>query len=64
MKFPKPVKNLVPVSILSTLSAPVAFAHPGHNAGEYLHGLLHVEHILALVAAGVLVFAGYALRKK
>ncbi len=64
MKFTKPVKHLLPVSILCALSAPAAFAHPGHGAGEFLHGLLHVEHILALAAAGVIVFASYAFRRK
>jgi|GEM_PF-1861087 len=63
MKFKKRIKYVTSISVLSTLHAPAVLAHPGHTAGEFVHGLLHVEHIVGLVAAGMIAFAVYALRK-
>lgn len=35
--------------MLLAVSAPLC-AHPGHGVDSAVHGLLHVEHILTLVA--------------
>ena len=63
MKFTKRIKHVTSISVLFTLHAPAVLAHPGHAAGEFVHGLLHVEHIVGLVVAGTIAFAAYALRK-
>jgi hypothetical protein len=63
MKFEKRIKQVTSISVLSALHVPAVLAHPGHSAGEFVHGLLHIEHILALTAAGVIAFAVRALRK-
>ena len=63
MKFEKRIKQVASLSILSGLHAPAVLAHPGHSAGEFIHGLLHVEHIVALVAAAAIALVTYALRK-
>ena len=60
-------KNLVAVgslSLLTTLISPVVSAHTGHAANESVHGLLHVEHIVALVAAGAIALAAFASRNR
>jgi membrane protein DedA with SNARE-associated domain len=49
---------------LSAVISPAVHAHPGHVADQSIHSLLHVEHIIALLAAGVIAFAVYALRDK
>ena len=54
--------KLFPVA-LSLTSTPV-LAHTGHISNEAVHGLLHVEHIIALVAVGVIAFLAYTLRDK
>ena len=64
MKFDKLFKQVTSTALLSALCTPSAFAHPGHTAGELLHGLLHVEHIVALIAAGAVAFAAYAFRNR
>ena len=33
-----------------------ALAHTGHLSNESVHGFLHVEHIIMLAAAGLLVY--------
>ncbi len=33
-----------------------ALAHTGHLANESVHGFLHIEHIIMLAAAGLLVY--------
>jgi len=38
--------SLLPVAMISTN----VIAHPGHMADESVHGFLHVEHIVALIA--------------
>ena len=58
-------QRLIPVrslSLLTTLASPAAFAHTGHVVNESVHGLLHVEHIVALAAAGVIALAVYKRR--
>ena len=41
-----------------------AIAHTGHLPNETVHGLLHIEHIIALVAAGLIVYFVSVVRKK
>ena len=33
-----------------------ALAHTGHLSNESVHGFLHIEHIIMLVAAGLIVY--------
>ena len=33
-----------------------AMAHTGHLSNESVHGLLHVEHIIMLAAAGLIIY--------
>lgn len=33
-----------------------AMAHTGHFSNESVHGLLHVEHIIMLAAAGLIIY--------
>ena len=39
-------------------------AHSGHLSNETVHGFLHVEHIIALVAVGLITYFVSVLRKK
>lgn len=50
-------------TLASLVSAP-AFAHGGHLANDSVHGFLHVEHIVALLAAGLAVFLVKQFRGK
>jgi len=49
--------------IMPLVSAPV-LAHPGHLGDESVHGFLHTEHIIALLAIGVAVLLMKQLRRK
>ena len=49
--------------LISTLSLTLlllvstsAIAHTGHLSNESVHGLLHVEHIIMLAAAGLIIY--------
>lgn len=64
MKMTKRFKQLSALPLLSALTSPVAHAHPGHLANESAHSLIHIEHIIALVAASVIVYTVFALRNK
>ena len=33
-----------------------AMAHTGHLSNESVHGLLHVEHIIMVAAAGLIIY--------
>ena len=62
----KPAYRFKTFSVLTTLSclvSPAAMAHPGHTANATAHSLLHAEHIIALVIAGVAAFIVFAQRK-
>lgn len=48
------------LSLVSTSS----LAHPGHLPVETTHGFLHIEHIIALAAIGVIAFVVTSLRDK
>ena len=57
-------KQLSALTVLASLGNTAAHAHPGHIANEAIHSLLHIEHIIPLVAAGAIVLAVYTLRGK
>ena len=47
----------LPLLVLSLATTDV-FAHPGHDSGQLLHGVLHAEHVfyfLAIVTVGCVV---------
>ena len=47
---------------LLAVSVPV-YAHSGHGAGS-AHGLLHIEHIVSLLAIGALVVVAFASNRR
>jgi hypothetical protein len=51
-------KLLTSTLSLITMTSGAAIAHTGHMTNESMHGLLHVEHIIALAA---IVLAAYLL---
>ncbi len=57
-------KQLSVLTVLASLGNTAVHAHPGHIANETVHSLLHIEHIIPLVAAGAIAFAIYTLRGK
>jgi hydrogenase/urease accessory protein HupE len=50
--------------ILTPLLSTPALAHPGHLSNDAVHGFLHVEHIIALLAIGMAVYLVKAFRGK
>ena len=64
MNLAKRFKQFSALTLLSSLSSSVVHAHPGHMGDESVHCLLHIEHIIALVAASIVVYTLYSLRKK
>jgi len=40
--------------LTSVLFSSSAMAHTGHMTNESVHGLLHIEHIIALVCIGII----------
>lgn len=54
--------KLLPVAL--SLTSTSVLAHTGHMSNEAVHGLLHVEHIIALVAAAAIAFLAYSFRDK
>jgi len=56
------------LAILSLLLTPLfsapALAHPGHLSNDAVHGFLHVEHIIALLAIGMAVYLVRVFRGK
>ncbi len=36
--------------LVLSLAASDVLAHPGHDTGQFLHGFLHVEHVLYFLA--------------
>jgi hypothetical protein len=49
---------------LSLLVSTSALAHTGHSANESVHGFLHVEHIIMLAAAGLVIYLVKLLSNK
>jgi membrane protein DedA with SNARE-associated domain len=52
------------LSILAGLLSPAVHAHPGHVVEQSLHSLLHIEHIIVLVAVAIVTCTVFFLRKK
>ena len=53
------MKKLLLSKLSLALLLPVsssALAHTGHLSNESVHGFLHVEHIIMLAAAGLIVY--------
>ena len=62
MKLAKRFKQLSALSLLSALASPAVYAHPGHEAGTMLHGILHTEHLLILLAIGITIAIGVVIK--
>ena len=52
------------LALLSILASPGVLAHTGHSINESVHGLLHVEHIVAIAAGGIIALVALSLRNK
>jgi len=63
MKLTQKITRKLAGLALLAVSAPI-YAHPGHGVDTGAHGLLHVEHILTLLAVGVLVVVAFACKKR
>ncbi len=63
MNLAKRFKQTSALTILSGLLSPAAFAHPGHDTANMLHGVLHTEHLLILLAIGVAIAIGVFIRE-
>jgi hydrogenase/urease accessory protein HupE len=50
--------------IVTPLVSTPALAHPGHMSNDLLHGFLHVEHIIVLLAIGLAVYLVKQFRGK
>lgn len=55
MKLAKRFTHFSALTIASGLFAPLAYAHPGHEAAATLHSVLHTEHVLVLLAIGAVI---------
>ena len=64
MKLVERFKQFTFLTILAGLLSPAVNAHPGHVAEQSHHSLLHIEHIIVLVAVTVVACAVLALRNK
>ena len=64
MKQIRRIKQILALPLLTAVTPAVVNAHPGHIADPSAHGLLHAEHIIVLVAAGVVALAVSVLRNK
>jgi hypothetical protein len=50
--------------IVLPLISTTALAHPGHMSNESVHSFLHIEHIVALAALGVIAYITHVFGKK
>jgi len=55
MNLAKRFKRLSALPLLTGLLCPTAYAHPGHDTANTLHGIVHTEHLLVLLAIGVVI---------
>ena len=62
MNFTKQFKKLSALPLLTGLLSPAAYAHPGHDTANMLHGVLHTEHLLILLAIGVVIAIGIIIK--
>ena len=58
-----PSVTALAVTALSLFTG-TAFAHSGHIANNNVHAMLHSEHIIALVAIGLLAYIIKSLNRK
>ena len=63
MNLAKQLKKLSALTILSGLLSPVVYAHPGHDTANMLHGILHTEHLLILLAIGVVIAIRFFIKE-
>lgn len=47
-----------------SLASTTASAHTGHLANETVHGLLHSEHIITIIAIGFIAYYLTVVRRK
>ena len=52
------------LAIASPLVSTTALAHTGHLSNESVHGFLHVEHIIMLATAGLVIYLVKVLSNK
>lgn len=52
------------LAILAAITSTSALAHPGHLPDESVHGFLHIEHIILLIAVGAVAITIIELRKR
>ena len=63
MNITKRFKQLSALTIFSGLLSPAVYAHPGHETGTMLHGTLHTEHLLILLAIGVVIAIRFFIKE-
>ena len=63
MKITKRFKQYFSIAALSGLVTTAAHAHPGHDTGSMLHGALHTEHLLLLLAIGVVIAIKFVIKE-
>ena len=63
MKPVKSARTLLLLSILASLFASPAIAHPGHGETSPFHGILHTEHLLILLGIVVAIGIAKAIQK-
>ena len=62
MNFAKRFTQLSALPLLTGLLSPAVHAPPGHETASMLHGVLHTEHLLILLAIGVVIAIRFLLR--
>ena len=63
MNLAKQLKKLPALTILSGLLSPAVYAHPGHDTASMLHGVLHTEHLLILLAIVVVIAIRFFIKE-
>ena len=63
MNLAKQLKKLPALTILSGLLSPAVYAHPGHDTASMLRGILHTEHLLILLAIGVVIAIRFFIKE-
>lgn len=62
MNITKRFKQLSALTFLFGLLSPAVYAHPGHETATMLHGILHTEHLLIMLAIGVAIAIGMVIK--
>jgi len=63
MKLANKFKQLSALTLLTSLPHQVVLAHTGHDTGTLLHGILHTEHLLIVLAIAVAIAIGVAVKE-